>query len=502
MTAKPEALTTAMLSFQLMTRAEPPELVIATIKSLLAVKNVHDEILIIDNNNTESALYEPLAAFCNGLDDALNVHFYHVDHVAGFKAGALNLALGLMDPRCTHIVVVDSDYQALPHARHAIAQAIAQHPDHTLLQFPQFYRNEGQVDAHSELNHYFNHLLYRPFNRTRALSTGTYAVIRRSDLLTIGGWSGASITEDAQMGVLMHRQGFRSQFIPEVIATGLLPNTLHDLICQRRRWIYGNMQVLTDYLSTPHSSQSTPPSKYKSIGEHLAYIRAHLSQLSAWVNFTGLFILLHVCSLFLIANLLSMGNSDTAILAPLYLVYTGYAFFIIRRLWAYCRDQTPLNKQLDRSHQPRFVKGVRAWLMHLNFWEIGALSWLPVLWGQNKPFVCTPKHKDVHSRYSLLLKNITALPKLLLIVNIITAMAVAPFSPLYSPVLFVCAMLVCILKLAAASVAINNFTDIASGTSSMNETLKYTFRTAHDRNKVVTTSYMSALFKDKKTIDS
>ncbi|WP_180958070.1 hypothetical protein [Psychrobacter sp. 4Bb] len=43
-----EALTSAALSFQLMTRAEPPELVIATIKSLLAVKEARDEILIID----------------------------------------------------------------------------------------------------------------------------------------------------------------------------------------------------------------------------------------------------------------------------------------------------------------------------------------------------------------------------------------------------------------------------------------------------------------------
>ena len=228
-----EALTSATLSFQLMTRAEPPELVIATIKSLLAVKKACDEILIIDNNNKETSLYEPLAAFCQSLNAELNVHFYHIDRVEGFKAGALNLALGLMSPDCSHIVVVDSDYQALPHARASITQAIAQYPEYTLLQFPQFYRNEGQLDARSELNHYFNHHLYRSFNRNRALSTGTYAVIRRSDLLSIGGWSGASITEDAQMGVLMHRQGFRSQFVPEVIATGLLPNTLDDLICQR-----------------------------------------------------------------------------------------------------------------------------------------------------------------------------------------------------------------------------------------------------------------------------
>lgn len=51
------------------------------------------------------------------------------------------------------------------------------------------------------------------------------------------------------MGVLMHHQGLQSQFIPEVIATGLLPTTLYDLITQRRRWIYGNMQVLSTYFS-------------------------------------------------------------------------------------------------------------------------------------------------------------------------------------------------------------------------------------------------------------
>lgn len=37
------------LSFQLMTRAEPPAMVIATIQSLLAVKAPQDEIIIIDN---------------------------------------------------------------------------------------------------------------------------------------------------------------------------------------------------------------------------------------------------------------------------------------------------------------------------------------------------------------------------------------------------------------------------------------------------------------------
>src|SRR5699024_10874370 len=107
---KKNLLASASLSFQLMTRSEPPQLMIATIQSLLALKEATDEILIIDNNNTVTSLYQPLAAFCVNLDLALNVRFYHIDAVEGFKAGVLNLALGLMNPDCSHIVVVDSDY--------------------------------------------------------------------------------------------------------------------------------------------------------------------------------------------------------------------------------------------------------------------------------------------------------------------------------------------------------------------------------------------------------
>ena len=460
------------LSFQLMTCAEPVAMVIETIKSLLAIKADDDEILIVDNNNTQTISYEPLAQFCASLDARHNVHFYHIDSVAGFKAGALNLALGLMDPNCSHIVVVDSDYQALPQARTSIANAIERYPTHALLQFPQFYRDAGRVDIHSELNHYFNHHLYRPFNRTRALSTGTYAGIRRRALLDLGGWSSASITEDAQMGVLMHSRGLRSQFIPEVIATGLLPTTLHDLMSQRQRWIYGNMQVLNTYFSTATffstgssnlPSTSLPATNLsatkKKLSERLAYTRAHLSQLSAWVNFTGIFIVLQLVTLLMITAALLFTTSLPLhdFLAPLYVVYTSYAIFLVRRLWAYMKDSAPLNQQTNNGAAPSVARRLRAWAVHLNFWELGALSWGPVLWGQEKPFICTPKQQCVRTRKSVYVANLIALPKLLLILNVITAIIVSPFSPLYSPLLFGCAMVVCLLKLWAAKVMVANY---------------------------------------------
>ncbi len=444
------------LSFQLMTRAEPADMVIATIRSLLAIKEPEDEILIVDNNHTDTSLYTPLAKFCAGLDASLKVRFYHVDVVAGFKAGALNLALGLMDPDCTHIVVVDSDYQALPQARTAIAQAIQHYPTHSLLQFPQFYRDAHLSDVHSELNHYFNYHLYRPFNRMRALSTGTYAVIRRQALLNLGGWSGASLTEDAQMGVLMHYQGLRSQYIPRVIANGLLPTSIHDLIAQRCRWIYGNMQVINGYFSIA-SSQQLKPNQTKL--ERLAYWRAHFSQLTAWLNFTGLFIVLHACTLLIIAALMLTGANinPEPLQLSLYVVYTSYGIFLLRRLQAYIRDKAPLNQQIKGAAPSRLSQRLRAWAMHLNFWELGALSWLPVLWGRDKPFVCTPKQATVSTPRALWLANIRAVPKLLFVLSALTALVTAPFSVFYSPLLFISAVVLCALKLASAHVILSNY---------------------------------------------
>ncbi len=218
------------------------------------------------------------------------------------------------------------------------------------------------------------------------------------------------------MGVLMHSRGLRSQFVPEVIATGLLPTTLHDLMSQRRRWIYGNMQVLNTYFSASSNLPSTSLSiidslvtdssaTKKKLSERLAYMGAHLSQLSAWVNFTGIFIVLQLLTLLIITSALLFSTSLNiyALLAPLYIVYASYAIFLGRRLWAYMQDRASLNQQTSNGAAPSLSNRLRAWAVHLNFWELGALSWWPVLWGQKKPFICTPKQELIRTRKSVML---------------------------------------------------------------------------------------------------
>lgn len=165
----------------------------------------------------------------------------------------------------------------------------------------------------------------------------------------------------------MHQHGLRSRFIPQVIATGLLPTSVGDLINQRKRWIYGNVQVLSRYLSvctsppiqTSHSTATDSieeGSSFDNLKKRLSYVFAHLSQLSAWINFTGIFIVLHILALCIIVGALAI-KADVALsylLTPLYLVYAGYGLFLSRRLWAYIHDDAPLNH--NNNEKPTLIR--------------------------------------------------------------------------------------------------------------------------------------------------
>jgi cellulose synthase/poly-beta-1,6-N-acetylglucosamine synthase-like glycosyltransferase len=70
------------------------------------------EVIVLDNNTSDPALYEPVRRHCQKLGSKFR--FYHYDGVEGAKAGALNISLGLVDKRTEVILVLDADYQVQP----------------------------------------------------------------------------------------------------------------------------------------------------------------------------------------------------------------------------------------------------------------------------------------------------------------------------------------------------------------------------------------------------
>ena len=98
---------------------EPPELLIETIKALEAIDYPNYEVVIIDNNTSDPAVWEPVARYCEGRE---RVKFIHVAPWPGYKAGACNLVLRqYTDPRAEIIGLIDADDIVQPHYLREVA---------------------------------------------------------------------------------------------------------------------------------------------------------------------------------------------------------------------------------------------------------------------------------------------------------------------------------------------------------------------------------------------
>ena len=91
---------------------EPPAMVIETLDALAALDYPDFEVLVIDNNTRDEAVWRPVEAHCAEL--GARFRFFHVAPLAGFKAGALNFALAQTAPDAAIVAVIDSDYIVTP----------------------------------------------------------------------------------------------------------------------------------------------------------------------------------------------------------------------------------------------------------------------------------------------------------------------------------------------------------------------------------------------------
>lgn len=263
-------------SIHVATHSEPPQLVIRTLRSLLDQDWPAEryEIIVIDNNTADSALWKPVERFCAAWPGRIT--FLHRMGVRGAKAGALNIALEHTDPAASHVVTVDADYVVhrsfLSRAADALHRTGADY-----VQFPQSYvgtpTNAAGVDA--ELEEYFRTNAAAADEAEAVLLTGTLCVISKQALMAVGGWSGATATEDAELGVRLCNAGFAGRFINQIVGKGLLPLSLRDLEKQRFRWCNGNVQTLLR-----HGRAILAPTGTFNLHKRLVI----LSQLTAWFN--------------------------------------------------------------------------------------------------------------------------------------------------------------------------------------------------------------------------
>jgi len=160
------------------------------------------------------------------------------------KAGNINAALRRTQGE--FVVVLDADHvpspdflvRALPHM---------QDPGVAFVQTPQSFPSARGLVAEgtAESQKIFYELVLPGRNSFNGVfCVGTNVIFRRAALEQIHGMYIASNSEDIWTSIELHRRGWRSWFVPEVLARGLAPDSLLAYFKQQFRWAYGAFEVM------------------------------------------------------------------------------------------------------------------------------------------------------------------------------------------------------------------------------------------------------------------
>jgi cellulose synthase (UDP-forming) len=162
----------------------------------------------------------------------------------GAKAGNINHALTLA--KGAYFAVFDADFVPKPDFLRETLPFFV-NDSIAFVQTPQAYGNLHTVIARGAA--YMQTVFYRFIQPGRnrfnaAFCVGTNVVFRRTAIDEIGGIYTDSKSEDVWTALTLHERGWRSIFIPDVLAVGDAPETVEAYSKQQLRWATGGFEIL------------------------------------------------------------------------------------------------------------------------------------------------------------------------------------------------------------------------------------------------------------------
>jgi len=364
------------VSLHLPIHNEPPEMVRMTLEALDKVDYPNLEVLVMDNNTKDPAVWEPVKVDCERLGPKFR--FFHLENWPGFKAGAINHALEQTAPDAEIIAVIDSDYILSPDWLNCMVPYF-DNENVGFIQSPQDYRDRDQSAFKSfcywEYAGFFNIGMVQRNEYNAIIQHGTMTMIRKSALLEVGKWSEWCICEDSELGLRLYEAGYDSVYVKDSFGRGVMPDTMSGYMTQRYRWVYGAMQIIKAHWRSFLPSKEpklTPAQKYYFIAGWLPWFSDALA-----LVFT-------MTSLILTAVILyDPIHSELPANAFLLPTVGIFSFKIIRGLWLY------------QARVPCSVwQSLGAALSGLSLTHTVAKGTLQGLFTSGKPFMRTPKFEQ------------------------------------------------------------------------------------------------------------
>ena len=177
---------------------------------------------------------------------AAEEHVGYLRREGGAHAKAGNVNAGLARTIGEYVVIFDADH--VP--ERGFLLSILPHffdPDVAFVQSPQSYTNNVNLVAEGsgEAQRIFYELVCPGKNHfNAAFCVGTNVMFRRAALNEIGGiWTGSN-SEDIWTSIELHKRGWKSIYVPQVLARGLAPQDVTSYLKQQMRWASGGFEVL------------------------------------------------------------------------------------------------------------------------------------------------------------------------------------------------------------------------------------------------------------------
>ncbi|MGN6316721.1 glycosyltransferase family 2 protein [Trinickia sp.] len=166
------------------------------------------------------------------------------------KSGNLNAAMGKTSGEL--IAILDADHVPTRDFLRSTVGFFIADAKAALVQTPHFFTNPDPLEKNLGLFNRMpaeNDLFYRVVQKgldtwNTSFFCGSGALVRRTAIEAIGGFSTDSITEDASTSVKLHQRGWRSVYLSRPMVAGLQPETISGFLVQRIRWGVGMMQIL------------------------------------------------------------------------------------------------------------------------------------------------------------------------------------------------------------------------------------------------------------------
>jgi len=215
---------------------EPVSVVEPTVRAAVAMTGAQVTVHVLDDGASD-AMAAMAARHGAG--------YLRRDDRAGAKAGNINHALA--HTQAPLVAVLDCDHVPEPHFVEALLGDLAD-PLVGFVQAPQYYANwdRGEVPAAawSQQALFFGPIARGKDGHDAMFCCGTNVLFRRAALEQVGGFPDDSVTEDFELSIRLHERGWRSRYVPEVVAHGLGPEDMASYVSQQQRWSRGCLSAL------------------------------------------------------------------------------------------------------------------------------------------------------------------------------------------------------------------------------------------------------------------